>query len=106
MWKLGDKTLQFPFGNNGAAQIHFWEYINLNHTFIFDSHRPFICNVSLTDDNYTFTSYIFAAVDTIIMPTAWWNAPPFFDAIGRSEIDSHIEKRMHLFTERRGPRSK
>jgi hypothetical protein len=25
MWKLGDRTLQFWFGNNEAAQIHFLE---------------------------------------------------------------------------------
>ncbi len=27
------------------AQLHFWEYINRNQTFILDSHRPFICSV-------------------------------------------------------------
>ncbi len=26
-------------------QFHFWEYINVNQTFISDSHRPFICSV-------------------------------------------------------------
>ncbi len=43
-WKLGDITLWFCFGNNEAAQFHFWENINLNQTFILDSHRPFICS--------------------------------------------------------------
>ncbi len=33
------------FGNNKAAQFHFWEYMNQNQTFILDSHRPFICSV-------------------------------------------------------------
>jgi hypothetical protein len=28
-----------------SAQFHFWEYINGNQTFMFDSHRPFICSV-------------------------------------------------------------
>jgi hypothetical protein len=32
------------FGNNVDAQLHFWEYINGNQTFILDSHRPFICS--------------------------------------------------------------
>jgi hypothetical protein len=42
--KLGDRTLKFSFGNNKAAQFHFWKYINGNQTFILDSHRPFICS--------------------------------------------------------------
>ncbi len=45
MWKLGDRKFKFCFGNNEAAQFHFWENINWNQTFILDSHRPFICSV-------------------------------------------------------------
>ncbi len=36
MWKLEDND-----------SVHFWEYINRNQTFIFDSHQPFICSVYL-----------------------------------------------------------
>jgi hypothetical protein len=42
---LGDQTLQFCFGNKEAAQFQFWEYIDVNQTFIMDSQRPLICSV-------------------------------------------------------------
>jgi hypothetical protein len=42
---LGDRTLQFSFGNKKTAQFYFLEYINRNQTVILDSHRPFICSV-------------------------------------------------------------
>jgi hypothetical protein len=32
-------------------KFHFWEDVNGNDTFILDSHRPFICRVSLTREN-------------------------------------------------------
>jgi hypothetical protein len=31
-------------GNNEAAHFYFWEYINLNQTFMLDYHWPFICS--------------------------------------------------------------
>ncbi len=34
--ELVDRTLQFCFGNNKAAQVYFWEYINGKQTFILD----------------------------------------------------------------------
>ncbi len=40
------QTYHCSFGNNKAAQLHFWEYINLNQTFILDSDQPFICSVA------------------------------------------------------------
>ncbi len=38
------ETEHYNSGNNKAAQIHFWEHINRNQTFILDSHRLFICS--------------------------------------------------------------
>ncbi len=46
MWKLGDRTLYFCFGNIDSAQFHFWEYINRNQTLIMDSQQPFICSAA------------------------------------------------------------
>jgi hypothetical protein len=40
MWKLGDRTLYFCFGNIEAVQFHFLEDINRNQTFIFDLTGP------------------------------------------------------------------
>ncbi len=45
------------FGNNEAAQFHFWENINQNQTFLLDSHLPFICDVQYcTYMNHTLVS--------------------------------------------------
>ncbi len=30
MWKLGDRTFYFCFGNNETTQFHFWEFISRN----------------------------------------------------------------------------
>jgi hypothetical protein len=46
MWKLGDITLYFCFGNKEVSQFHFWEHINWNQTFILDSQQPFICSAA------------------------------------------------------------
>jgi hypothetical protein len=55
MWKLGDGAILFCFGNNEAMQYHFREYINRNHTFLLDSHQPFICSVGASGDHYSGT---------------------------------------------------
>jgi hypothetical protein len=43
--KIGRQNIKLFFGNDEAAQFHFWEFINRNQTFILDSHRPFFCSV-------------------------------------------------------------
>ncbi len=58
MWKLGDRTLQFCFGNKEVPQFHFWEYINRNQTFILYSHRSFICSVPRKKLNISLRGWI------------------------------------------------
>jgi hypothetical protein len=52
MWKLGDRTLFFCFGNNMVMQFHFWEYINRNQKVILDSRRPLICSSNHWSENF------------------------------------------------------
>jgi hypothetical protein len=42
--EIGRQKIIIIFGNNEAAQLHFWEDINRKQTFILGSHRPFICS--------------------------------------------------------------
>jgi len=46
-WKIAHRYMNVGTEHYEAAQLHFWEYINRNQTFILDSHRPFIWSVLL-----------------------------------------------------------
>ncbi len=47
MWKLGDRTFKFCFGNNKDAQFNVCENINRKQTINLDSNRPFIGSVDI-----------------------------------------------------------
>jgi hypothetical protein len=44
------QNIKFCYGNNGATQFYFWEYINRNQRVVLDSHQTFICSADTDSD--------------------------------------------------------